>query len=472
MNRVFVVILFSCFVSSFAFGQSSTGYNIRVHLKDYHAGRLYLGNYYGQQTYLIDSAEMNYEGEAAFKGKDTLEGGIYFVLLPKKERYFELLIDKHQHFSIMADTADGFKNISFTGSPDNELFTGYNYFLRKEQEKIIQARKAGDDSVVIRQLEGKNGKEIEKYRSNFQEAHPEALLSLIFRAMQDPVIPAPFKDAKDSTGKALAFNYFKKHYWDHIDFADNRIVRTPVLATRLQRYFTQMVVPVPDSVNEAADKILAEAHANKEVFKYVLWWLTYHYETSPYMGMDAVFVHLVERYYMTGQAYWLTKDQLQKIISRASQIAPNLIGNTAPDLALKTPDMKAVSLWGVKSKYTILVFWDPTCGHCQIVVPELDSAYEHLWKNEGVKMMGVLAGGTQDQWQQFIKEHHLGDWINAWDPDHSTDYRRLYDVYMTPVVYLLDDHKKILAKQLDVKQLSDFLDHLNNKETAFVKKDK
>ncbi len=87
-------------------------------------------------------------------------------------------------------------------------------------------------------------------------------------------------------------------------------------------------------------------------------------------------------------------------------------------------------------------------------------------------MMGVLAGGTQDQWQQFIKEHHLGDWINAWDPDHSTDYRRLYDVYMTPVVYLLDDHKKILAKQLDVKQLSDFLDHLNNKETAFVKKDK
>lgn len=472
MSRAFVVIIFSCFISFFAFGQSSSGYDIRVHLNDYHNGKLYLGNYYGQQTYLIDSAEMNNYGEVTFEGKDTLEGGIYFILLPEKERYFELLIDRNQHFGIIADTAEGFKNISFTNSPDNVLFTGYNHFLRKEQEKIIQARKVGDDSVVIRQLQEKNGKEIEKYRNDFQKEHPEDLLSVIFRAMQDPIIPASLKNEKDSTDKALAFSYFKKHYWDNINFADNRIVRTPVLATRLQRYFTQMVVPVPDSVNEAADKILAKANANKEVFKYVLWWLTYHYETSPYMGMDAVFVHLVEKYYMTGQAYWLTKDQLQKIIARASQIAPNLIGNTAPDLAMKTPAMKPVSLWGVKSKYTILVFWDPTCGHCQIVVPELDSAYEHHWKKEGVKMMGVLAGGTQDQWHQFIKEHHMEDWVNAWDPDHSTDYRRLYDVYMTPVVYLLDEHKKILAKQLDVKQLSDFLDHLNSKETAFAKKDK
>jgi len=77
--------------------------------------------------------------------------------------------------------------------------------------------------------------------------------------------------------------------------------------------------------------------------------------------------------------------------------------------------------------------------------------------------MGVLAGGTQQQWLDFIKANHLQDWINAWDPDKSTDYRRLYDVYMTPVVYLLDEHKKIIAKKLDVKQLDTFLKHLQKK---------
>jgi peroxiredoxin len=470
MSRFFIFIVLCFFTFSFASGQSPAGHDVRVHLKDYHGGKLYLGNYYGQQTYLIDSAEMDDRGTAIFKGKDTLEGGIYFILLPEKQRYFELLIDKDQHFSVTADTTGGFKNIVFTNSPGNVLFSEYNHFLRKEQEKTAEAEKRGDDSAVINQLQQNAGKEIQEYRIKFLQEHPEALLSMIFRAMQDPELPAHLKDAKDSTDKALAFDYFRKHYWDHIAFADNRIVRTPVLATRLQRYFTQMVVPVPDSINKAADKILSKANANKEVFKYVLWWLTYHYETSPYMGMDAVFVHLVEKYYITGQAYWLTKDQLQKVIDRASQIAPNLIGNIAPDLSLKTREMKPVSLWNVKSKYTILVFWDPTCGHCQVVVPELDSAYEHHWKNEGVKMIGVMAGGTQDQWQRFIKDHHMEDWVNAWDPDNSTNYRRLYDVYMTPVVYLLDKNKKILAKQLDVQQMNDFLNHLNSKETDLAKK--
>ncbi|TAN14763.1 MAG: hypothetical protein EPN37_11300 [Chitinophagaceae bacterium] len=64
----------------------------------------------------------------------------------------------------------------------------------------------------------------------------------------------------------------------------------------------------------------------------------------------------------------------------------------------------------------------------------------------------------------------MEDWVNAWDPDNSTNYRRLYDVYMTPVVYLLDKNKRILAKQLDVQQMNDFLNHLNNKETDLAKK--
>ncbi|MGH2645418.1 MAG: DUF4369 domain-containing protein, partial [Chitinophagaceae bacterium] len=186
-SRFFVCIAISFFIFSIAPAQSFTGYDIHVHLKDYHSGKLYMGNYYGQQTYLIDSAEMNNQGEATFKGKDTLEGGIYFVLLPLKQRYFEFLIDRDQYFSITADTAEGFQNISFTNSPDNVLFTGYNHFLRKEQEKIAEAKKAGDDSTVANQLQEKAGKEIREFRIRFQKDHPQALLSMIFHAMEDPV---------------------------------------------------------------------------------------------------------------------------------------------------------------------------------------------------------------------------------------------------------------------------------------------
>lgn len=451
MKRLFVLLILLLGSETIV---AQGGYTIKVHLKHFNNGKLYLGNYYGKNTFIIDSTQISDEGIATFKGIDRLSGGIYFILYPEKKKYFELLIDDQQHFSIEADTTHNFSQVSFDNSPLNVLFQRYNRFLSDQQKKVKQADAAGKDSSALAALQADIQRDIHQYRVAFIGKHPRSLLAMLFRAMQDPVVPKRPENNKDS---AFAYHYFRSHYWDGIDFSDNRIVRTPLLETRLHRYFTQLVPPVPDSVNQAADKLLAKARADKEVFKYVLWWLTSTYEKSPYMGMDAVFVHLVEKYYVNGDAYWVSEDQLRKIIDKAAKIAPNLIGNTAPALSLQTPDLKPVNLADIEAKYIILVFWDPTCGHCKVIVPELDSAYQSSWKTMGVKMVGVLSGGTQSEWEAFIKEHHLEDWINLWDPTGKNLYRRPYDVYMTPVIYLLDKHKKIRAKHLDVEQLNAFL---------------
>lgn len=461
MIKYLFAILISTVLSQTVSAQS--GHAIHVQLQHFRKGKLYLGNYYGNNTFLIDSASISSSGKALFKGKDTLPGGIYFILFPHKHRYFELLIDRQQHFGITADTSDHFTHLTFQHSEDNVLFRQYNQYLDRQQQRVIQAKAAGKDSIAVAAVKDSVQKNIHHYRKQFIHDHPQKLLAVIFKAMQDPVIPPAPPHTTDS---AFAYHYFKAHYWDGIDFSDNRIVRTPVLETRLQRYFTRLVPPVPDSVNQAADQLLSRAKADKEVFKYVLWWLTSTYEKSPYMGMDAVFVHLVEQYYVTGEAYWVKEDQLKKIIDKASRIAPNLIGNTAPDLKLKTREGQSILLSAVRSPYIVLAFWDPTCGHCKITIPKLDSAYESRWKKMGVKMIGVLSGGTKEQWSDFIKEQHLEDWINLWDPQGESNYRQLYDVYMTPVIYLLDKNKKILAKQLNVKQLNAFLNRITDKKAA------
>ncbi len=457
------LLLISISLLTAGIASAQDGYDIQVQLKHLQQGKLYLGNYYGKNTYLIDSATISSSGLAVFKGKDLLPGGIYFILFPHKQRYFELLLDKKQHFQINADSTNRFSNLVFHHSKDNDLFQQYNHFLNKEQQHIAAAKQSGKDSVAMAAIQKEVGRHIQQYRLNTIKKYPETLLATLFRVMQDPVVPDKPKGNKDT---AFAYHYFRTHYWDPVDFSDNRIVRTPLLETRLQRYFSQLVPPVPDSVSNAADQLLNRAKANKEVFKYVLWWLTSHYEKSPYMGMDAVFVHLVEKYYVTGQAYWVKEDQLKKIIDKASKIAPNLIGNTAPALKLQTISLKPVTLSDIKAQYTILIFWDPTCGHCKITVPRLDSAYEGQWKNMGVKIVGVLSGGTKKQWTDFIDAHHLNDWINLWDPEGTSTYRQLYDVYMTPVIYLLDKDKKILAKHLNVEQLGSFLNKLTVPKTG------
>lgn len=450
--------------------QAQNGYKITVQLKQYKGGMMYLAQYMGKKTYMADSAMLNDQGIAVLQGKEALPGGIYLVVFPGKTRYFELLLDsKQENFSVIADTTDLINKTVYKNSPENDLFLAYNKFLSKDvtamskDAQALYAKRTAADSAAARQVQTEIGKKLQAYRSDVIEKHPKSLLTGIFRMMKDPEVPAKPADADSN----FAYRYYRSHYWDNTDLTDGRLARTPVLEDKLNRYFTQLVPMEPDSINAAADQVIAMTRKDKENFKFVLWWLTSTYESSPYMGMDAVFVHLVEKYYVTGDAYWLNDEQLNKIISRAYSIAPNLIGQQAPPLEVKDSAMKPVSLYTTKGKFTVLVFWDPTCGHCKVEVPKLDSAYNASWKKKGVTIIGFKTEGTKEQWSKFIQEHHLTGWIHAWDPDTQSNYRRLYDVYSTPVIYLLDEKKKIVAKRLGVEQLNDFIERAeNNDKTA------
>ena len=110
----------------------------------------------------------------------------------------------------------------------------------------------------------------------------------------------------------------------------------------------------------------------------------------------------------------------------------------------------------VKAKLTILVFWDPGCGHCKKVIPKLYELYGK-YKSKGVEVYAVCTVQDTTEWKNYIKEHHL-DWINVHDKYNYTNFHHIYDIYSTPVIYLLDDIKKILAKRLGVEDLEGFME--------------
>ncbi|RAJ85595.1 peroxiredoxin [Chitinophaga dinghuensis] len=456
MRRLLLLLISALAITGQTMAQ---GYQLTVKLKNYHQGKIFLGHYMGKSTFLADSAEINATGTAVIKGKTPLNAGIYLLVMPDKQRYVETLIDKNQQFEVSLDTSDLVNKTVYKNSVDNELFLAYNKFLgsHDEEGKAIQEKlktaKTAADTAAVQQMQTTLMNSINDYRNKFIKEHPTTILTTIFKAMKEPEIPQR-PAGEDST---FAYRYFKGHYWDNVDLTSDRLVRTPILEGKLQKYFTQLVVAMPDSIIVDCDDMIARTRKNKEVFKFVLWWLTYNYESSPYMGMDAVFVHLVEKYYVSGQAFWLNEEQLGKIVSRAYAIAPNLIGAQAAPLELKDTASKPISLYKTQAKYTVLVFWDPTCGHCKTEVPRLDSAYKARWKQLGVKMIGIKTEGTREEWLGFIHQHHLNDWIHASDPESTSNYRRLYDVYSTPVIYLLDEKKKIVAKRLGVEQLDQFL---------------
>ena len=475
-NRSFL-LLFLLFVTSSLFGQ--TGYNIKVNIKPFKNQYVYLGHHYGKRKALADSAKLDGSSNGVFKGTKKLGGGIYFLVSPQKQILFELLIDKNQNFSITADTSAMPSSVKFTGSPDNALFHAYTLNINKIGESMINLQ--NQLSTTSEPSQQKNiqdkiynlNQRMLKYRDSIAKKNPSAFLTALFNAMKEPVVPPAAKHPKGKYDSVYAFNYFKSHYWDGISLTDDRLIRTPMFEPRLDKYYKDLVAPDPDSINREVDHMLLFSRGNPEMFKYLMVYFVTKYINPQYMGQDAVFVHLFEKYINTGQAEFFT-EQYKKIMSdRAYSLMANLIGSPAANLNMVDSLGKQVQLKDVKADFVVLCFWDPTCGHCKEVVPKVDSFYKAKWKNEGVKIFGVMVDGGKDNWINFIKEKNLADWIHVYQTDAQRDedsranrpnYRQLYDVYQTPVLYLLDKDKRIVAKKLNEHQIDEIINLKRKKQ--------
>ena len=173
------------------------------------------------------------------------------------------------------------------------------------------------------------------------------------------------------------------------------------------------------------------------------------------MGQDAVFVHLFNNYHSKGLSSWLNEKQMETITRRAYMQMSNLIGEKAANLEMLDTAGRLAPLYNVKAPYTVVVFWDPTCGHCKEELPRIDSVYRASWKASNVKIYAVLAEDQKPEWLKYINEHHIADWVHVYQTKEMGEaitasqkpgYKQLYDVISTPTLYLLDSEKRIIGK--------------------------
>ncbi len=452
---------------------SQEGHAIHLHLKPYTSGKVYLGYYYGKIKALADSTELNANSDGLFSGKDKLPGGVYFVVSPSKAILFELLIDSLQHFSVSADTTNLPASVKYTGSPENDVFQTYTLYtagkgkeITADQKELASAHSKSDSARLRDKLKALNT-DIQHYRDDIIAKYPNGMLAMLFLMMKDPVVPpAPAHKPGVAYDTNFAYHYFKGHYWDGVSFTDERIARTPVFEPRLDYYFKNLVSPDPDSIEREADMMLLQSRVSKPLFQYLMVYFVQKYVNPEYMGQDAVFVHLFEKYINAGETEFFTEKYRTYLNNRAYSLMANLLGQPAANLELVDSNEKPKPLYSVQAPFIVICFWDPTCGHCKEIVPKVDSIYKAKWKQEGVALYGVMVDGGKEAWSQFIKDHNLTGWTHVYETKEHQDavekagqpgFRQLYDVYQTPILYLLDKDKRIIAKKLSYQQLDEVI---------------
>jgi len=465
MKRFFTLIIATLAITSI----SAQGYQVTLQSPGYQSGITYLAYHMGKNLNVADSAAFNNKGVAIFKGATKLPPGIYAVVFPGKNLSLDFFIDKDQVISITADSTN-LINAVITGSKEHTLFQQYQKFvaakgtLLQQERQAYSSAKTKADSVLHEANYTRYNKELNDYRENIITTQPKSMMATLLNAMKDPPyptkVPVTHQDSVDN------YNFYKAHYWDGITFMDERVVRTPFFLPKLERYYREVMPQAPDSIIKDIDYKLLLARTAPEMYKFLINWLTDEYINPKYMGQDAVFVHLFEKYHSKGLSSWLNEKQMEVITRRAYMQMANLIGEKAANLEMLDSTGKQSNLYDLQAPYTVVIFWDPTCGHCKEEVPRVDSIYKASWKASGVKIYGVLTEDQKPEWVKYIKEHKIGDWTNVYQTKEMSEaitasqkpsFRQLYDVTSTPTLYLLDKDKRIIGKKLTWKQLDELL---------------
>ncbi len=451
---------------------SSVGHAIQVSLKPYQNTKIYIGTNYGNNKVLADSCVLNEKSEGVFKGAQKLTPGIYFLVNPKYNILFDFLVDEVQNFKIVADT-NNLSNYSIVGSSENDLFKEYSVAVNKIgselaaiENKFKTATTSADSSLYRTQYISKD-KELKDQRSSFMKAHPKSMMSYLLNVMQRPEAPAiPVINGKADS--LYPFYYVKNHFWDDVVFNDNRLIRTPFFEAKLDEYFKNYVARDADSIIEEVQYMLTVAKTGKEIYPFLLFKFTNKYISPEFMGQDKVFLHLYQNFFAKGDTVLLNEASKKSITERAYSMMANQLGLPAPALDINTIDDKPFSLYKTAAPYTFIAFWDPTCSHCKVEIPQLDSMYKASWKALGVQIVGVNINYKElPAWKKFIADNQINNWFHVYQTEAAlnkeitnqkpTTIRQLYDVFKTPTFYLLDANKRIIAKNLTLNQFDDFL---------------
>jgi thiol-disulfide isomerase/thioredoxin len=377
-------------------------------------------------------------------------------------KYHDLIIGSEQEFEVSTDTSFSMKAIAFSGSKENSDFYDYIRFLSEVKPQAMELQEKMPDPRAEKQLEELN-RIVRKKQEEIIDKYEASISGLIVLNSREPDIPE-FEGSEEEI-RIKRYQYYKDHYFDHLDLRDERLMRTPFFYSKVDQYVTQVSPQIPDSIMVALDRVLLPMHeSNPDAFRFFLSHFLNKYAKSKIVGLDAVYVHLAQNYYGQGLADWVGEETLSKILDEAQKKSTVLIGNAAPDISLlRLPSNEKLQLYDIESPYTVLYFWDPDCGHCKKQTPDVISFYKE-YKDKGVEVVAICTKLNKDAEQECLKsieeKEDMEILTNAYDPFLRSRYKQKYDIRSTPRIYILDREKKIIMKGISGNKLPEVMDHV------------
>lgn len=228
--------------------------------------------------------------------------------------------------------------------------------------------------------------------------------------------------AKDATAQ-------KADFWEGIEAFDGPTDVNPILASQIDFYFDRLVSPLPDSITMKISRLIDRIGENTNLRDFILWHLLERYRHPEYMTQDQVFVWLYDQYFSQLEIKDLNESNMALIREKAERLRRLALFNPAPDFRWKGFE----GLQSIDTPYSVLFFYDHGCDLCQQELRDLDSVAAQY---PDITVVTVDLN-TQDME----------------DAEGLDSIYEAYDIETTPLIYVLDGEKRIVAKKIRAEQI-------------------
>ncbi|MGP1621295.1 MAG: redoxin domain-containing protein [Candidatus Cryptobacteroides sp.] len=236
-----------------------------------------------------------------------------------------------------------------------------------------------------------------------------------------------------------------------------------VLDKKLDKYFASILMLSIDSQENECDFLISGCE-DSVVRQHVALGLYDRYFSSKVMGVEAVTIYLIDRWFGSGQIKMRSDAELLNARIFAEFNRSSLIGNQAQNLALDALDGSRKVLFGEKSgKYSVLFFYDADCPKCVMESILLNGFLEKT--KYDIDVFAVYVGQDTVKQRAFIEKYFTvnreGVRVEHFsDVEFNSDLGRKYGVLSTPKMFLIDRKGVIAGRNLDTEALATLLDEL------------
>ena len=234
------------------------------------------------------------------------------------------------------------------------------------------------------------------------------------------------------------------------------------LTAKLYEYFEAMKYE-PVQVQMGECDFLIESISDSLLRSHVARTIYDHYSASPVMGVEAVAIHVYDKWYKPGLVKMSSEAELlgAKIFAEFNRISQ--VGCSAPELQMEASDGSYIEIFTTSDKqnhFRVLYFYDTDCSNCKIQSILLSNIL--ATESFPVEFYAIYTGDDRESWMKYISERFdipqsSAKIFHLWDPEIDSDFQRKYGILQTPRMFLVAPDGEIVGRGLDAYALSQML---------------